>query len=242
MIIQAAKASFENMFAPRSRTLLFKILGSTFLFLIGIWFGFQNVIAEYLFPVLGGFVPDLPDWLAWLSTVFIILAAIGSALALALLISPITALIAGFFIDDIANDIEQRHYPNDPPGRPMPLGEATTQSIKFLLIVLLGNLFALLLLLVPGVNLIAFFVVNGYLLGREYFEFAALRHHSVQDAKKLRARHSTQIFMAGLVIAAFLSVPLLNFLTPFFAAGMMVHLHKMIVAKATQTQRQSQRR
>lgn len=231
MIIQAAKASFENMFAPRSRTLLFKILGATLLFLIGIWFGFQNVITEYLFPALGGYIPELPNWLAWLSTVFIIFAAIGSALALALLISPITALIAGFFVDAIAEDIENKHYPNDPPGRPMGLGESISQSLKFLFIVLLGNLFALLLLLVPGVNLIAFFLVNGYLLGREYFEFAALRHHSLQDAKKLRARHSTTIFFAGLVIAGFLSVPLLNFLTPFFAAGMMVHLHKMILAK-----------
>ncbi|MEP3198470.1 MAG: sulfate transporter family protein [Lentilitoribacter sp.] len=237
MIIQAAKAAFENMFAPRSRTLLFKILGSTILFLIGIWFGFQNVIAEYLFPALGGYIPELPSWLAWLSTVFIVFAAIGSALALALLISPITALIAGFFIDAIAEDIEQKHYPNDPPGRNMAIGETISYSLKFLAIVLVGNLFALLLLLVPGVNLIAFFVVNGYLLGREYFEFAALRHHSPQDAKKLRSRHSTTVFFAGLVIAGFLSVPLLNFLTPFFAAGMMVHLYKMIMARSERSMR-----
>lgn len=237
MIIQAAKAAFENMFAPRSRTLMFKILGSTILFLIGIWFGFQNLIAEYLFPALGGYIPELPSWLAWLSTVFIVFAAIGSALALALLISPITALIAGFFIDAIAEDIEQKHYPNDPPGRNMAIGETISYSLKFLAIVLVGNLFALLLLLVPGVNLIAFFVVNGYLLGREYFEFAALRHHSPQDAKKLRSRHSTTVFFAGLVIAGFLSVPLLNFLTPFFAAGMMVHLYKMIMSRSERSMR-----
>lgn len=237
MIIQAAKAAFENMFAPRSRTLLFKILGSTILFLIGIWFGFQNVIAEYLFPALGGYIPELPSWLAWLSTVFIVFAAIGSALALALLISPISALIAGFFIDAIAEDIEQKHYPNDTPGRSMAIGETISYSLKFLAIVLVGNLFALLLLLVPGVNLIAFFVVNGYLLGREYFEFAALRHHSPPDAKKLRSRHSTTVFFAGLVIAGFLSVPLLNFLTPFFAAGMMVHLYKMIMARSERSMR-----
>tara|TARA_R110002126_G_scaffold135409_3_gene279545 strand:+ start:2254 stop:2976 length:723 start_codon:yes stop_codon:yes gene_type:complete len=239
MIIQAAKASFDDVFAPRSRTLLFKILGATILFLFGIWFGFQNVITEYLFPVLDGFIPDLPSWLAWLSTVFIVFAAIGSALALAILISPITALIAGFFIDAIADDIEQKHYPNDPPGKPMPLGDAITHSLKFLFVILLGNLFALLLLLVPGVNLIAFFVVNGYLLGREYFEFAALRHHSKQDARKIRQRYSSQIFFAGLVIAGFLSVPLLNLLTPFFAAGMMVHMHKMLVAKDENRRRYS---
>ena len=33
-------------------------------------------------------------------------------------------------------------------------------------------------------------------------------------------------------MAAFLSVPLINLLTPMLAAGMMVHLHKMIAQKA----------
>jgi uncharacterized protein involved in cysteine biosynthesis len=42
-------------------------------------------------------------------------------------------------------------------------------------IVLVGNIIALMLLLVPGVNIVAFFLVNGYLLGREFFEFAAMR-------------------------------------------------------------------
>lgn len=237
MIIEAAKAAFENVFAPRSRSLLFKILGATLLILIGIWFGFQNVITGYFIPYADGFIPDLPGWLAWLSTVFIIFAAVGSALALALLISPITALISGFFVDDIADDIERRSYPNDPAGRPMPLGQSISQSLRFLFVVLLGNLLALFLLLIPGINVIAFFVVNGYLLGREYFEFAALRHHEPKEARRLRSRYSTQIFMAGLVIAGFLAVPILNFVTPFFAAGMMVHMHKMLLQKEARNAR-----
>jgi CysZ protein len=109
--------------------------------------------------------------------------------------------------------------------------QSIRQSLGFLLVVGLGNLFALVLLLVPGINLAAFFLVNGYLLGREYFEFAAMRFMSPADAKRLRSRNSTTIFFAGLIIAAFLSVPLLNLLTPMFAAGMMVHLHKMMAAK-----------
>lgn len=39
----------------------------------------------------------------------------------------------------------------------MPIGEAVVSSIKFFGVVIAGNLIALLLLLVPGVNLIAFF-------------------------------------------------------------------------------------
>jgi CysZ protein len=105
-------------------------------------------------------------------------------------------------------------------------------SLKFFAVVILANLVALLLLLVPGVNIAAFFLVNGYLLGREFFEFAALRFRSEEDARALRRRHAGTVFMAGLVIAAFLAVPLLNLLTPLFAAAMMVHLHKALSARS----------
>src|SRR5690606_42140482 len=98
-------------------------------------------------------------------------------------------------------------------------------------IVILGNLLALVLLLVPGVNIAAFFLVNGYLLGREFFEFAAMRLLPEAEAKALRRRNAGTIFLAGLVVAAFLAVPLLNLLTPLFAAAMMVHLHKMVAGR-----------
>jgi CysZ protein len=92
---------------------------------------------------------------------------------------------------------------------------------------------ALFLLFIPGVNLVAFFLVNGYLLGREFFEFAAMRFRSPDEAREFRVKHALTVFLAGLVIAAFLAIPLLNLLTPLFAAGMMVHLHKLISHRET---------
>ena len=82
----------------------------------------------------------------------------------------------------------------------------------------------------PGVNIVAFVVVNAYLLGREFFVFAAMRFRSEAEAKALRRRHAATVFLAGAVIAGFLAVPLLNLLTPLFAASLMVHLHKRIAA------------
>ncbi|MEP4112739.1 MAG: sulfate transporter family protein, partial [Nitratireductor sp.] len=142
------------------------------------------------------------------------------------------ALIAALFLDDVAEIVEAADYPQDPPGQPLPAMRALWLSLKFFAVVILANLVALLLLLVPGVNIAAFFLVNGYLLGREFFEFAALRFRSEEDARALRRRHAGTVFMAGLVIAAFLAVPLLNLLTPLFAAAMMVHLHKALSARS----------
>ncbi|MDF1610238.1 sulfate transporter family protein [Hoeflea sp. YIM 152468] len=232
MIIEAARLSGSNLLSPASRSVLFKSLGLTVLLLAGLWFGLGELFSATAMPWLGSFLPGLPDWAGWAGTIAAIIAGVGLALVLALFIAPVTAAMAGLFLDDIAEVIESRDYPDATPGQAMPLGQSIRQSLGFLLVVGLGNLFALVLLIVPGINLAAFFLVNGYLLGREYFEFAAMRFMSPRDAKRLRARNSTTVFFAGLIIAAFLSVPLLNLLTPMFAAGMMVHLNKMISAKA----------
>jgi CysZ protein len=98
--------------------------------------------------------------------------------------------------------------------------------------VLAVNILALLLLLIPGVNLIAFYVGNGYLLGREYFELAAMRHMSVAEAKRMRKANQLTVFLCGLIIAGLASVPILNLVTPLFATGFMVRMFKRLAAKS----------
>jgi CysZ protein len=231
MILDAARLSVANLFAPETRSVFWKVLGLTVLVLIGLWFALRSAFIAFVFPLVTGFFPDMPDWAGWLGFVFAIAAGIGLALGLALLMSPVTALIAGLFLDDVAEIVEKRDYPEDVPGAALPLGPAITSSIKFLGVVILGNIGALFLLFIPGVNLIAFFLVNGYLLGREFFEFAAMRFRSPQEARLFRAKHASTVFLAGLVIAAFLAIPVVNLLTPLFAAGLMVHLYKRISQK-----------
>lgn len=228
MIFDAARLAFSNLFAPETRSVFWKVLGLTLLVLVGMWLALREMFIYLAMPFLDQYLPATADWAGWLTVIFVILASVGLALALALLLAPVTALIAGFFLDDVAEVVEKRDYASDPAGTALPMGEAVISTIKFLGVMLVGNLIALLLLLIPGVNLIAFFLVNGYLLGREFFEFAAMRYRTPQEARRFRAKHATTIFLAGLVLASFLAVPLLNLLTPLFAAGMMVHLHKKL--------------
>ncbi|MEZ2128451.1 MULTISPECIES: sulfate transporter family protein [unclassified Sinorhizobium] len=231
MILEAARLAAINLFAQETRSVFWKVLGLTVLALVGLWFALRSLFFAFALPWMEGFFPDIPDWAGWLAFIFGILAGIGLALALALLLSPVTAIIAGLFLDDVAEVVEKRDYPADAPGTALPIGMAMLSSIKFLGVIILGNIIALLLLFVPGVNLIAFFLVNGYLLGREFFEFAAMRFRPPQEARLFRAKHAPTVFLAGLAIAAFLAVPIVNLLTPLFAAGMMVHLHKLISQK-----------
>ena len=63
---------------------------------------------------------------------------------------------------------------------------AGIEGIKTALLALLVYLCAVPFLLFAGFGFLIFFVANAYLLGREYFLLAAMRFHSVEDAKALR--------------------------------------------------------
>ena len=106
------------------------------------------------------------------------------------LIPPVTSLIAGLYIDDIAAEVERTNFPADPPGKELATLPSVLLTLKFFFVVFAVNILALFLLLVPGVNLIAFYFGNGYLLGREYFELAAMRHMPAAEAKQLRQGES----------------------------------------------------
>jgi uncharacterized protein involved in cysteine biosynthesis len=55
-----------------------------------------------------------------------------------------------------------------------------------------------------------------------------MRFRPPAEAKLLRKQHAGYLFGAGLIIALFVSIPILNFATPVFAMAFMVHLHKLL--------------
>jgi CysZ protein len=231
MILEAARAAASHLFSAPFRGVFMKTLALTLLALAAAWFALKATFEWLALPWLEALLPGLPAWAGWLGIVAAFVAGVGLALALALLIAPVTAVVAGFFLDDVAELVERIDYPADPPGRAVPALASLLLSLKFFCVVVAGNLVALMLLVVPGVNIAIFFLVNGYLIGREFFEFAAMRFRSEVEAKALRRRNSGTVFLAGLVIAAFMAVPLLNLLSPLFACAMMVHLHKAVAGQ-----------
>jgi uncharacterized protein involved in cysteine biosynthesis len=144
------------------------------------------------------------------------------------LMPAVTSLTASFFVDEIAEHVEREHYPADTPGSALPVMSAAWEGVKIALLALLVYLCSLPFLLFAGLGALIFFLATAYLLGREYFELVAMRFHPILDAKALRRSHSTTVFIAGCFIAAFVSVPLLNFATPLFGTAFMVHMYKRL--------------
>jgi CysZ protein len=220
-MIEAASLTLREILSPPFRGVLWKSLALTIGLLASLW-----IVLEWL---LSHFVA-LPY--EWLDVIFSILSGIALVIALGFLVTPVMALFAGLFLDDIAELVERTDYPDDPPGRPVPLGRGLILSLKFFGLVLFVNALALPLVLLIGFGLVIFLLANAYLLGREYFDLAALRHHDEATVRSLRARHGGRIFAAGLIIAAFAAIPLVNLLAPIFATALMVRVQKMIAADA----------
>jgi CysZ protein len=213
-MLGAAGQAFQELFTPPFRAVLWKCVGFTVALL-----ALLIVAIEWSF----GYFVAWPDWIEktiqWLGGLALVVGSI-------FLIPPVTSLIAGLYLDDIAAVVEKEHFPTDPPGRELPAPQSILLAAKFFVVVLLVNIVALFLLLVPGVNLVAFYIGNGYLLGREYFELAAMRHLALAEARRLRKANRLTVFLCGIIIAGLASVPILNLVTPLFATGFMVRVYK----------------
>lgn len=144
------------------------------------------------------------------------------------LILPVTGAIMPFFLDRIADAVEEKHYSALPPAPRSSLGESLRDAINFWGVLIAANVAALVFYLIfAPAALFIFWGLNGYLLGREYFMLAALRRMSRGDARALRARHSGSIWITGVLIAVPLSVPVLNLLVPILGVASLTHLFHM---------------
>jgi len=219
-MIAAALLALRQAFSPPFRSVLLKSVGLALLLLV-----LLGVLLETLAAKLIDLENTTWDFLAAL------LSGAGVVIALIFLIPPVVSLVAGFFQDRVAELVEASHYPAEPPGREMPTGRSILLAMRFALLVLGVNIVSLFLLLIPGVNIIAWWLANGYLLGREYFEFAAMRFMPEEEAKALRRAHRGRVFVGGLMIAAFMAVPILNLATPLVASAFMVHVFKGLASK-----------
>jgi CysZ protein len=233
MLFQAAFAAWRQVLSRPFRTILWRSIALTVALLALVWFGLTRLFSYYLqghpvssqYPILDGFA--------------FFLAGAGLFVALAYVLPAVSALVAGYFLDDAAEIVERSDFPQDPPGRALPTGQAILYGLRFAGLSLLVNVIALMLFFVPVVNVVAFFGANAYLLGREYFELAALRFRSPEEAGRMRVEFRPTVLLAGAMMAGLVLVPVLNLLTPLFGIALMTQVHKRLSARALPARRRS---
>ena len=153
----------------------------------------------------------------------------ASCSARSCLMPAITSLVASVFVDEVADHVEREHYPAERPGVALPFGLAMTRrhqdraaddpglSDRAALRVLRRRRLPRLLhrdrlAVGPGI-----FRTRGDALPPA--------RGSQGDAQGER-RH--RFSPPGLIIAAFVSIPIVNLATPLFGMAFMVHMHKRL--------------
>ncbi|KQI68099.1 hypothetical protein AN189_11840 [Loktanella sp. 3ANDIMAR09] len=230
MILTAFFKALSQLPDPRFQRVLWLGVGLTLALLVGAYL--------LILGVIGWFVSD-PVSLPWIGEVTWIDNLLGWGSLFGILIAsvflmiPIASAITSLFLDTVAEAVEDAHYLDLPHVAPTSIIDGLRDSIGFLGVLVGANLVALIgYVLLPFAAPFIFYGLNGYLLGREYFQVAAMRRLGRTGAQALRKQHMGTIWAAGILMALPLSIPLVNLFVPIIGAATFTHLYHRITRTA----------
>lgn len=230
-MLDAAVKALSQILSPSMRRILWRSIALALGLIAIVAIGLQRLLSwfatsgeQWAETMLGPSFDTPLNILAWILS---FAAAVGIVIGAVFLMPAVTALVASIFVDEVADEVERVHYPAERPGSALPLARALIEGLKTALLAVLLYLLALPFFFF-GIGVIVFFILAAYLLGREYFLLAAMRFRSVEEAKAFRKEHAATVFASGCVLAAFVSIPIVNLATPLFGTAFMVHMHKRL--------------
>ena len=220
-MLSAVFLAFEDLLDAAQRRALLLSLVTAIALLVAIWFGVTLLLQ--LIAVTG---------FTWIDRIIGVLGSAGTLVFAWLLFPAMSAVAMSFFLDGVAGAVEARHYPGLPPRRRQSLGEVLRVSLRLALLAILVNLIALPFYFWPVINLLVYYGLNGYLVGREYFVLVALRRLDGSAADAMWRRYWPRLILAGAGVAFLLSLPLVNLVAPIWATAFLVHVFESLRANA----------
>ena len=172
-----------------------------------------------------GLLGMLNTTLEWLTDIF----GVAVVVLLSWLFFPaIVSLTVSFFLEDVVQAVEAKYYPHLPKPRRQGITESVTVALKFAGLAIVLNILALpvyaVFFFIGPFNLFVFYALNGYLLGREFFELVVHRRATLDQARQLRQAHKVELFLAGVIIAFMMTIPIVNLIASVIATAAMVHI------------------
>jgi CysZ protein len=218
-------AQFDD---PKFRRVLWRGLGLTIVLLAAacllVIYGVNQLLSSAL---VAGVIGDQ----SWLGSLFNIGGVLFTIALSIWLMVPVASAIIALFLDEVAQAVEARHYPHLPKQAAAKLQNQILVSIRFLGLLILANIGALILsMILPFLGPVVFWATNGYLMGREYFQMAAMRRLPRAQAQELLRRHQGSIWRAGILMAIPLTIPLVGLFIPILGAATFTHLFERLRA------------
>ncbi|MGH6988490.1 MAG: EI24 domain-containing protein [Stellaceae bacterium] len=218
-MLAAAVTALADLFAPYGRRALLLSLVYTVALLVALWLG-ATVLLQ-LVDVTG---------FRWIDEVVGVLGSLATIFLAWVLFPALSATVLSFFLYGIAESVERRHYPGLPPPRPQPVGEIIFVSLRLGLLAIVVNLIMLPFYFWPALNLVVYYGLNGYLVGRQFFLLIALRRLDILTANAMWRHYRLRLVTSGAAIAFMLTVPIVNLAAPVWAAALMLHLFERLRA------------
>lgn len=233
MILDALFKAIGQMSDPPFRSVLLKGLGLTVALLFAVYWLFVTILGWFLpeaiaIPFIGE-IRWVDDVISWASIPLMLILSM-------FLMVPVASAFTSLFLDDVADAVEARHFPDLEPAPRLSFMEGLRDSLGFLGVLIAANLLAIIayvvtfFLLAPFAPII-FIAMNGYLLGREYFQLVALRRLGRDGARAARKRNAVTIWVAGMMMALPLTVPIVNLFVPVLGAATFTHIFHRLEAK-----------
>ncbi len=228
MILTAFLKAIAQLPDRRFRSVLWRGIGLTIALLVAIyamllWLIDWLTTEPLSLPVVGE-VTWLGDLLSW--------GSLGVMLVVSVfLMIPVASTITSLFLDEVAQAVEDKHYQHLPVAQKTTFFDGLRDTVNFLGVLIGANIFAFILYaILPFAAFFIFYALNGFLLGREYFQLAAMRRIGRDNAKQLRKKHRGTIWAAGCLMAVPLTFPLINLVIPILGAATFTHLfHQLSV-------------
>ncbi|NSX56057.1 EI24 domain-containing protein [Parasulfitobacter algicola] len=228
MILNDFFKALGQMGDPKFLRVFFLGVGSTIAILFVFYLIFLGLL-QWIFPDSMtipwiGEVRWIDDAISWASIPLMLILSV-------FLMVPVASAVTGFFLESVAQAVEDKHYPSLPPAIQFGFMETLQDSAAFLGVIVVANLFALILyIFLAPFALFIFWGLNGYLLGREYFQMVAMRRVGRDAAISLRKKYMLRIWIAGILMTAPLTIPLISLIVPILGVATFTHLYHRIQA------------
>jgi uncharacterized protein involved in cysteine biosynthesis len=216
-MIRAFELAVRQLGDPKLRSIVWWSLLLSLALQVGIavvaWWGLKSV-ANFQWQWVNHAI-------AWLSG--------AGVLVLALMLFPASfGIVISIFMEQIADIVEAKHYPDLGPARGIPVWTGIWTGVVFLLAVFALNLvmlpFYIVAIFVAGLGAILFYAVNGWLTARAFYEQVALRRLAPAEVKAWRRANSGVLWLTGVAIVFLGTIPVLNLIVPVLGVAAMVHV------------------
>jgi CysZ protein len=149
------------------------------------------------------------------------------------LMIPTAAAFSGIFLEDVADAVEDEYYPGLPPVAARSFVTGLVDVVNFTGLFIAVNFVLILALTLGPLYVPIYWAANGWLLGREYFNLVASRRLPQDEVKAMRKHYRWQVWLAGTLMAAPLSIPLLNLVIPVLGVATFTHMFHRLIGQPT---------